>query len=100
MDKKKFLRIFRKVCPARGPKFVVPFLIFSETGGVYKSGAPHLRATVHDRSALELKKIIVNGEDLVVYQEPEDLATKLSLRRSPLLFVDYWMMSKVRILKI
>ena len=79
-------------------KFAVLFLIFSETGGAYKSGAPHLRATVHDRSALELKKIIVNGQDLVVYQE-EDLATKLSLRRSPLLFVDYWMMSKVRSLK-
>ena len=70
-------------------KFAVPFLIFSETGGAYKSGAPHLRTTVHDRSALELKKIIVNGQDLVVYQE-EDLATKLSLRRSPQLLVDYW----------
>ena len=36
-----------------------------KAGGAYKSGAVHLRATVHDRSALEVKKMIVNGQDLV-----------------------------------
>ena len=36
-----------------------------QAGGAYKSGAVHLRATVHDRSALEVKKMIVNGQDLV-----------------------------------
>jgi len=71
-----------------------------KAGGAYKSGAVHLRATVHDRSALEVKKMIVNGQDLVPPfagkkpEQEEDLATKLSLRRSPLLFVDYWGQSK------
>ena len=36
-----------------------------KAGGAYKSGAVHLRATVHDRSALKVKKMIVNGQDLV-----------------------------------
>ena len=47
----------------------------------------HLRASVHDRSANMVRKMILNGEEL----DPlEDLRTKLSLRRSPQLFVDYW----------
>ena len=64
-----------------------------KAGGAYKSGKAHLRATLHDRSALELKKVIVNEQDLLsFFQQEEDIATKLKLRRSPLLFVDYWMM--------
>ena len=47
----------------------------------------HLRASVHDRSATMVRNMILNGEGL----DPlEDLRTKLSLRRSPPLFVDYW----------
>ena len=46
-----------------------------------------MRASVHDRSAKMVKKIILNGEEL---ENLEDLATKLSLRRSPQLLVDYW----------
>ena len=52
---------------------------------LFKGG--HLRASVHDRSAKMVKKIILNGEEL---ENLEDLATKLSLRRSPQLLVDYW----------
>lgn len=52
----------------------------------------HLRATVHDRSAAAIKKMIVNGENLspATLETEEDLATKLGLRRSPQLLVDFW----------
>ena len=36
---------------------------------------------------------MVNEYDLLsFFQQDEDIATKLNLRRSPLLFVDYWLM--------
>jgi len=50
----------------------------------------HLRATVHDRSAFAIKKMIVNAEDLAPFGHEADLATKLGLRRSSQLFLDYW----------
>ena len=48
-----------------------------------------LRATLHDRSATEAKKLLLDGNDLACPGQ-EDLSTKLGLRRSPQLFVDFW----------
>ena len=50
----------------------------------------HVRGTVHDRSAPAVKKMMLNDADLTPLGTEEDLATKLGLRRSPQLFVDYW----------
>ena len=37
----------------------------------------HLRAQIHDRSAPEIKKILINGDDLAPFGLEEDLATTL-----------------------
>ena len=41
--------------------------------------------SVHD-----IKKILINADDLAPFGHEEDLATKLGLRRSSQLFVDFW----------
>ena len=50
----------------------------------------HFRATLHDRSAIEVKNSILNGEDLALWEYSQDLSTKLGLRRSQRFWVDYW----------
>ena len=47
----------------------------------------HLRATLHDRNAELAKNLLIDGGDL---GQAEDLGTKLGLRRSPQLFLDFW----------
>ena len=37
----------------------------------------HLRAQIHDRSAPEIKKILINGDNLAPFGLEEDLATTL-----------------------
>ena len=57
----------------------------------------HLRASVHDRSAKMVKNLILNGEEL---SSREDLATKLSLRRSPQLLLDYWEKGEKQVFRV
>ena len=42
------------------------------------------------RSVMDIKKILINSDDLAPFGHEEDLATKLGLRRSSQLFVDFW----------
>jgi len=52
--------------------------------------AHHIRAVIHDRSVQDIKKILINSDNLAPFGHEEDLATKLGLRRSSQLFVDFW----------